>query len=150
MGTQLGKRYLISFFNTNNKPDDTLLFYYSGHGVPDRDGDTYLASSDIDPDPPFREGFSFEQLTRAWQGSISTRIVAVLDCCYSGAAKISKGQEEDAVTLGAKAIDNKLRKFEQGQGEGNCIGLALPRLPRRHIHCQRKTTAYTHTICLRG
>ena len=52
---------IFDFFdNVNNNLDDTLLFYYSGHGVPDMDGDMYLASSDTDPDKPYRRGFSFE------------------------------------------------------------------------------------------
>jgi uncharacterized caspase-like protein len=32
-----------------SNPGDALLFYYSGHGVLDDDGEIYLASSDIDP-----------------------------------------------------------------------------------------------------
>jgi Caspase domain len=55
------KNIIYDFFDdVNNNPDDILLFYYSGHGVPDVDGDTYLASSDLDPDKPYRKGFSFD------------------------------------------------------------------------------------------
>ena len=78
------------FGDINNNPDDTLLFYYSGHGVPDVDGDTYLASSDINPDEPGRRGFSFDELTKMIQKSVSTRVVAILDCCYSSATKLAK------------------------------------------------------------
>ena len=80
----------------HNNADDTLLFYYSDHGVSDVDGDIYLASSDTDPDKPYRRGFSFEELRKMIQKSISTRVVVILDCCYSGSAKVSKGHEEDA------------------------------------------------------
>jgi hypothetical protein len=52
------------FSDSESNPDDTLLFYYSGHGVPDVDGDIYIASSDIDPNEPYRRGFSFEELTK--------------------------------------------------------------------------------------
>ena len=91
------KDIIYDFFDDiNNSPDDTLLFYYSGDRVPDPDGDTYLASSDIDADRPYRRGFSFDQLTKMIQKSVSTRVVAILDCCYSGATKVSKGREEDA------------------------------------------------------
>ncbi len=63
---------------------------------PDVDRDIYLASSDIDPDKPYGRGFSFEELSKMIQKSISTRIVVILDCCYSGSAKVSEGDEEDA------------------------------------------------------
>jgi uncharacterized caspase-like protein len=47
------KDAIYDFFDDiRNIPDDPLLFYYSGHGVPDVDGDMYLASSDTDPDKP--------------------------------------------------------------------------------------------------
>jgi hypothetical protein len=51
---------IIDFFtDVNIRASDTLLFYYSGHGIPDADGDIYFASSEIDPDAPYRKGFSF-------------------------------------------------------------------------------------------
>ena len=69
------KDAIYDFFDDiTNNPDDTLLFYYSGHGVPDVDGDMYLASSDTDPDKPYRKGFSFEELTKMIQKSISTSV----------------------------------------------------------------------------
>jgi uncharacterized caspase-like protein len=106
---------IFDFFdNVNNNLDDTLLFYYSGHGVPDTDRDMYLASSDTDPDKPYRRGFSFEEPTKMIQKSISDKIVVILDCCYSGSAKISKGHEEDAAKIGRTTIDEKAR-FGQGK-----------------------------------
>ena len=102
------------FDNINNNLDDTLLFYYSGHGVPDDDGDIYLASSDTDPDKPYRRGFSFEELRKMIQKSISDKIVVILDCCYSGSAKISKGHEEDAAKIGQITINEK-SSFGQGK-----------------------------------
>ena len=105
------KDAIYDFFDdVRNNPDDTLLFYYSGHGVPDVDGDIYLASSDTDPDKPYRRGFSFEELRKMIQKSISTRVVVILDCCYSGSAKVSKGNEEDAAKIGRTTIDEKSRK----------------------------------------
>ena len=108
------------FTDTNTKSEDVLLFYYSGHGVPDVNGDVFLASSEINHEAPFRKGFSFYDLTNTIERSNSTRIVTILDCCYSGAAKISKGHEEDAARLGTVAIDDKSRKLQQ-QGEGKCL-----------------------------
>ena len=107
------KDAIYDFFgDINNKPDDTLLFYYSGHGVPDVDGDTYLASSDINPDEPCRRGFSFDELTKMIQKSVSTRVVAILDCCYSGAAKVSKGgrAEDDAAKIRKNSYRREIKK----------------------------------------
>jgi hypothetical protein len=84
------------FTEASIKSQDLLLFYYSGHGIPDVDDDVFLASSEINPIQPFRKGFSFSELTKMMNRSISTKIVAILDCCYSGAAKVSKGSEDDA------------------------------------------------------
>jgi uncharacterized caspase-like protein len=108
------------FTDTNNKAEDILLFYYSGHGVPDVNGDVFLASSEINPDALFRKGFSFYELTNTTERSNSTRIVTILDCCYSGAAKISKGLGEDAAKLGTATIDDNSRRLQQ-QGEGKCL-----------------------------
>jgi tetratricopeptide (TPR) repeat protein len=115
------KEAVYDFFTDPTvKAEDVLLFYYSGHGVPDVNGDVFLASSETNPDAPFRKGFSFYELTNTIERSNSTRIVTILDCCYSGAAKISKGHEEDAAKLGTVAIDDKSRKLVQ-QGEGKCL-----------------------------
>jgi tetratricopeptide (TPR) repeat protein/streptogramin lyase len=112
---------IFDFFdNTHTRADDTLIFYYSGHGVPDTDGDVYLATSEVDPDAPYRRGFSFNELTRMMNKSVSTRIVSVLDCCYSGAAKISKGLgkggEEAAAKLGTAAINDKSTNLQKDKG----------------------------------
>lgn len=117
---EIMREAIIDFFtDPNTKAEDTLLFYFSGHGIPDVDGDMYLASSEIDPDAPFRRGFSFNELTKMIQRSVSTRLVTILDCCYSGAAKISKGHQDDAAKLGTIAIDNKSVILQQG--EGRCL-----------------------------
>lgn len=97
-------------------PDDTLLFYFSGHGVPEGSGENYLATSDINPEIPYLHGFSFEDLTKMMNRSVSTRIVTILDCCYSGSAKISKGSQRDATTKGVQAISNTINP-----GDGRCL-----------------------------
>ncbi len=124
---QIGKvRYesmrnaIMDFFTDPNvKAEDTLLFYYSGHGIPDAEGDIYLASSEINPDFPYKKGFSFSELTKMIQRSTSIRTITILDCCYSGAAKLGKGHEEDSAKIGISTIENQTNALQQG--EGKCI-----------------------------
>ena len=57
----------------------------------------YILHPQIDSDAHYRMGFSFSELTKMIQRSVSIRIVTIIDCCYSGAANLSKGHEEDAL-----------------------------------------------------
>jgi glutaredoxin len=112
---------IYDFFTDENiEPTDTLLFYYSGHGVPDNYQDVFLATSDIDLNVPSKRGFNFNELTKMVRDCISTSIVAILDCCYSGSARISKGREDDAARFGHSTIDRQSEKIAV-QGQGKCI-----------------------------
>jgi tetratricopeptide (TPR) repeat protein len=116
------KKVIYDFFtNEYNKPDDTLVFYYSGHGIPDKFGTTFLAPSDMDSDHPFITGFSFDDLTNSMLACNSLRIVTILDSCFSGSLKISKGLdsksgEEAATRIANSMIEEKSEKLKQGVG----------------------------------
>jgi len=84
--------------------------------MPDIYGDMYIASSDIDPEEPYRRGFPLEKLSKMMQRSTSTRVVVILDCCYSGSLKISKGNGQSAAKIGTTIIEDTSRKL-QGQGK---------------------------------
>ena len=62
------KDAIYGFFSDNNHADDTLLFYYSGHGVSDVDGNTYLAPSDIDLTNQVEEAFLLKYFQKGWKG----------------------------------------------------------------------------------
>jgi YVTN family beta-propeller protein len=116
---------IVDFFNNKDvKPDDMLLFYYSGHGIPDQGGNTYLSPSEIDPELPIRRGFSFKDLKTVIENSISTKKVAILDCCFSGSAEIGKGKINDSMQL-ITSIKEDSEALEQG--EGICIMAASQR-----------------------
>jgi tetratricopeptide (TPR) repeat protein len=118
------KNAIYDFFtNEDNKPDDILVFYYSGHGIPDKWGTTFLAPSNIDSDRPFMTGFSFDDLTNSMLTSNSLRVVTILDSCFSGSLKISKSKgldsksgEEAATIIANNMIDEKSDKLKQGVG----------------------------------
>lgn len=140
---------ILKFFTQNVKSQDTLLFYFSGHGIPDDYGDNFLATSEIDPFIPYDKGFSFDEFTKMMQRSISTKIIAILDCCYSGAAKVSKGDDEDAVKLGRAAMRNKLQALE---GEGRCILAASQGLQKAYLLKEHNHSLFTYYLLdgLRG
>jgi uncharacterized protein YjbI with pentapeptide repeats len=123
------RRFFLSEENIGSK--DTLLFYFSGHGIMDRHGHYYLASSELDPSDPGDKGFDFDELEKYMQDTISNRIVAILDCCHSGAIELrgkrkkkgiqeasekSAAQAAQAINKKAEAVGNTIRKIRSGKG----------------------------------
>ena len=119
------KTVLIDFFrNEEINPSDTLLFYFSGHGYTDEFGDGFFCTSNIDIKVPDHNGIPFSFLTKQMDRSDSQRIIAILDCCHSGATLQSNigrvmgptEKEAQAVKQGRASLK---KEFEQGQGR--CI-----------------------------
>src|SRR5689334_12039954 len=105
---------ILSFFvDKDIKPTDTIVFYFSGHGIPDEYGNNYLTTSDIDPDFPLGRGFSFKDLKSIAGMSISTRIVSILDCCYSGAAV--NGAKGGSADMDAKLARDAIESIVPGR-----------------------------------
>jgi hypothetical protein len=82
---------------------------------------THLAASDIDSDFPLITGFSFDDLTNSMLLCSSQRVVTILDSCYSGSLKLSKGLdsksgEESAIRIANKIVEEKADKLKQGVG----------------------------------
>ena len=132
------------FTDPKTTPNDTLIFYYSGHGVPDSNGDIYLSTSDLHPDNPRKRGFAFDDLTKLLQECISTKIVVILDSCYSGSAKISKGHEEDIVKIASAAIQKKSNEIITG--EGRCILAASQARQEAYILEEKNHSIFTYYL----
>jgi hypothetical protein len=151
VGADQMRKTMIEFFRSSTvKPDDTLLFYYSGHGLIDEFGDAYLAPFEIEPSAPDKEGILFDELTRLMNKSNSTKIVTILDCCYSGAARIGKGIEEENANLGRLAIDKASQKLRSG--EGRCILAASQAYQKAFDTAEQNQSLYTYYLLkgLRG
>jgi uncharacterized protein YjbI with pentapeptide repeats len=125
---------IIKFFTDRTlKQDDTLFFYFSGHGYLDRNtGRTYLSTSEMHPERPESRGIPFDELTTYLNLSNSERIMAVLDFCYSGALEVhsrGKGAEEEYMKaekgeeIASLANTNMARTVERliKSGQGKCV-----------------------------
>jgi uncharacterized protein YjbI with pentapeptide repeats len=120
---------LIDFFTDRRlRSEDTLFFYFSGHGYLDKNtGRNYLATSEIDPEWPEMKAIPFEELTTYMNLCNSERITTVLDCCYSGALEITGGKGE------GEEEDEESAKSERGEEIASLANTNLDRTVNRLI-----------------
>ena len=89
-----------SFFD-NRKSDDLLLFYFSGHGVKDEDGQLYFALVNTKPRRLYSTAVRAQDVNNLMRRCYSKQQVLLLDCCYSGA--FAKGMIAKAdTTIGTR------------------------------------------------
>ena len=63
------------------RPEDTVLFFFSGHGLRDRQGTDYLMPVDASPTSPEQTAIPVPEVLRLLQQGRSQHIVVVLDAC---------------------------------------------------------------------
>lgn len=78
-------RRAIGALYRDSGPDDLVLFYYSGHGLRDLQGEFHLAMPETDPTDPAPGSIDEHWLRRTMDNSLSRRQIAIFDCCHSGA-----------------------------------------------------------------
>jgi WD40 repeat protein len=64
--------------------DDEVYFYFSGHGVPTNDGESYLLLNDSDPSNPKISAYPIKELYEDLGSLKTTKSYAFLDTCFSG------------------------------------------------------------------
>lgn len=98
-------------FEGPHKPDDMLLFYFSGHGELDNSDNLYLVARDTEHGRRLRStGLPASYVADYMHEARSRRQVILLDACYSGAfGRGTKGRR-----LGTKSIF-------QGNGYGRYV-----------------------------
>ncbi len=73
-------------------PEDTIIFYYSSHGIGDIEGNTYFITFDTNKDDLANTALGMQQIKDIAAGLGSKNIVMLFDTCHSGGAK-SLGQQ---------------------------------------------------------
>lgn len=113
------KKTIYDFFRDQNlNTKDTLLFYFSGHGLSDGYGGRYFGTTDISAKSPDKIGVSYDYLMNQMERSNALKRIAILDCCYSGAAhpdvtsKVAGDPDRETEKLGRE----DLKIFEKSQG----------------------------------
>ena len=79
----IGRRELLEAVDTLVGPGaEVALFYFAGHGVPERNDVVLVAQEGAPPDL----GVSLSQVLGAVQESKVPEVILILDCCFSGNA----------------------------------------------------------------
>ncbi len=78
-------RRQIESFLTDARQGDTLLFFFSGHGVVDQNGEFYFALKETNARRPRADSIEAAYLKSLVPHSWATRIVKILDCCFAEA-----------------------------------------------------------------
>ena len=109
---QAMRKALRNFFTQQCKNSkDTLLFYFSGHGLV-HNNIFYLATSEIDPYSPYDSGIDDHYLKAIIDDSPSQKIVMILDSCHSGKLNLfSKSDPQSAASIASDTV-NKMNIAE--------------------------------------
>jgi tetratricopeptide (TPR) repeat protein len=98
---------LDDFFNPKNSgPGDTLIFYFSGHGLIDDWSNHYISTSETDPDNPRKRSIPLQELANMMDPLMFVKIVIILDCCYGAdpsiANKVNNARSAKNIILNTK------------------------------------------------
>jgi len=79
--------YLRSAFEDSlgsSRTGDTLILYFSGHGLVSDSAELYLAGTDVNPENVQQTAYPAQKLGEFLDGSAASTVVVLLDCCYAG------------------------------------------------------------------
>lgn len=87
----------IEEFFDKRMRDDLLLLYFSGHGIKDENNRLYLATRNTRTEKLRSTAVSSEFIHDVLKGCNSTKVVVILDCCYSGAFPNGKAKGDKKI-----------------------------------------------------
>lgn len=75
-------------------PEDTVIFYYSSHGIGDNEGNTYFVTFDTNKDDLVNTALPMQEIKKVAATLGAKDIVMLFDTCHSGGAKSLQQQNE--------------------------------------------------------
>ncbi|MCA6622883.1 MAG: caspase family protein [Pseudanabaena sp. M165S2SP1A06QC] len=81
----------------NRQENDTLLFYFSGHGMQDDSGELYLTTRTTKRDYIKQTSISSRKLSHIMNANQGNQIL-ILDCCYSGTVTKEFSRQRDLIS----------------------------------------------------
>jgi hypothetical protein len=91
--------------------DDVLIFYFSGHGLRDSNGDLFLCFTNTDQQDLDFTALNVRRLKDNLDSKFLRRVLVVLDCCHSGAVG----------ALTKDSLQSRLDEVERADPDGTGI-----------------------------
>lgn len=85
-------------------PNDTVLFFFAGHGGRTDDGRYFMAVPTTDPDRLPETAIDWQQAARVL-GASKGRVIAIIDACHSGQTAVAPVPNDGAVSSLTKSAD---------------------------------------------
>lgn len=105
----------IKKFFVNTARDDTVLFYYSGHGVVDPSRRLYFTTTDTNKDMLRSTAISASFVNEVMNESRSKNQIMLLDCCFSGAfARGLSDSRGRVVITSSSSVQYSYERKEEG------------------------------------
>ena len=105
----------IEEFYTDSTRTDTLLLYFSGHGIKDEEGKLYFVTKDTERKYLNSTAIRSSDINEEMEGSRSRQQILIIDCCYSGA--FAKG----SITKSENIIGSSVGSIERFKARGRVI-----------------------------
>ncbi len=102
------------FFTSTNR-NDTVLFYYSGHGVTDNYGRLFFSTTDTDINMLRSTTVSASFVNEVMNESRSRNQIMLLDCCYSGSFARGLSDSRGRVVITSSSANQY--SFEAKEGD---------------------------------
>ncbi|HNO25353.1 MAG TPA: caspase family protein, partial [Leptospiraceae bacterium] len=101
----------------NAEPEDLFIFYFSGHGISDKDDNAYLMPADAVFEKPLETAVSVEYIISLFKKKNMKKTLLIVDACRETTAKV-KGTGQNSIKA-EKYGDTEIGAVFFSTGSGN-------------------------------